>query len=107
MSLISKNVQLGPRLKLSSWRKVAIGTWKTVGDPSVYGFIDIDFTPSLRYLDLLRQQTTSRITITHLVGKAMAETLRRNPGINCILRFGCLYPRKNIDIFFQVASDTS
>lgn len=107
MTFIKRNVELGKPLKISSWRKVAIGTWKTAGDPSVYGFMDIDIAPSLRTLEKLREQSSSRITITHLVGKVVAETLRRHPDINCILRFGRLYPRKNVDIFFQVASDST
>ena len=103
--LFSKNVNLGPRLKLSSWRKVAIGTWRTAGDPSVYGFMDVDAAPALAYLERLRQKTGLRITLSHFAGKVFAEVLKLNPSINCILRFGCLYPRKDVDIFFQVASD--
>jgi pyruvate dehydrogenase E2 component (dihydrolipoamide acetyltransferase) len=35
----------------------------------------------------------------------VAETLRRHPEINCVLRFGRLYPRRTVDLFFQVATD--
>jgi len=31
--------------------------------------------------------------------------LARHPEVNCVLRWGNLYPRKNVDVFFQVASD--
>ncbi|MBI4925047.1 MAG: 2-oxo acid dehydrogenase subunit E2 [Bdellovibrio sp.] len=106
-SLISKNVDLGPPLFLSSWRKVAIGTWKTVGDPSVYGCLEIDVSAALAYIEKLRQKTGLRITLSHFTGMTFAKVLKENPSINCVLRFGRLYPRKNIDIFFQVASDTT
>lgn len=105
MAWISKNVDLGPALKLSPWRKVAIGTWQTVGDPSVYGILDFDAGPCLKYIEKLREKSGLHVTLTHLLGKAVALTLAKHPEINCTLRFGRLYPRKTIDIFFQVASD--
>lgn len=105
MPLFSKNVVLGSPLKLSSWRKVAIGTWRSAGDPSVYGYLDIDVTSALEYVENLKNQTGTRITMSHLSGRIIAECLRRHPSINCILRFGMLYPRKNCDVFFQVATD--
>jgi pyruvate dehydrogenase E2 component (dihydrolipoamide acetyltransferase) len=104
--LIRRNVELEKPLRISSWRKVAIGTWKTAGDPSVYASLDIPVKPALAYMEKIKQTTGKRVTMTHFVGKAMAMTLERHPDINCILRFGRLYPRKSIDIFFQVASDS-
>ncbi len=105
MILLKRNVDLGPPLKISSWRKVAIGTWKSAGDPSVYGILDLDARPALAYIEKLRQKSGVRITLSHFAGKAVAETLRRHPQINCILRFGKLYPRKDVSVFFQVATD--
>ncbi len=104
--LFSKNVNLGPPLKISSWRKVAIGTWRTAGDPSVYGILELNATLALAFIEKLRAQTGLRITLSHFVGKVFSKVLAENPGINCILRFGRLYPRKDIDLFFQVASDS-
>ncbi len=31
------NIELKPKHDLSTFRRIAIGTWTTVGDPSVYG----------------------------------------------------------------------
>jgi chloramphenicol O-acetyltransferase len=107
MALISLNAKLLPPLKISSWRKVAIGTWRSAGDPSVYGILELDAQPALVYLEKLKELTGQRVTLTHFVGKAVAQTLAKHPEINCILRLGKLYPRKAVDIFFQVASDTS
>lgn len=106
MPLFQRNMDLGPALQLSPWRKIAIGTWRTAGDPSVYGILEVDMGPALAYIEKLRAATGLRITLTHFAGKAIAETLRRHPDINCILRFGRLYPRKHVDVFFQVASDS-
>ena len=103
--MFKRNVPLGPPLRVSPWRKVAIGTWKTAGDPSVYTFGDFDAEPLLEYIERLRGQKGVRVTLSHLFGKALGETLKRHPDINCILRWGRLYPRTSVDIFFQVASD--
>jgi pyruvate dehydrogenase E2 component (dihydrolipoamide acetyltransferase) len=90
---------------LSGWRKVALGTWRTVGDPSVYGQVDIDVGPALAYLEKMRASTGQKLTLSHVAGKAVAMTLAKHPEINCVLRWGRLYPRKRVDVFFQVAND--
>lgn len=101
-----KNIDLGPPLKLSAFRKIAIGTWRSAGDPSVYGILEYDARPALQYLDKIREHTGEKLTLTHFVGKAVAHILREHPELNSILRFGRLYPRRSIDVFFQVASDS-
>jgi pyruvate/2-oxoglutarate dehydrogenase complex dihydrolipoamide acyltransferase (E2) component len=103
--MLKKNVHLEPALRLSSWRKSAIGTWNAGGDPSVYGQLDVDVAPALKYLDSLRESKGVKVTVTHLVARAVAEVFRQHPEINCVLRFWRLYPRKNVDIFFQIAAD--
>jgi pyruvate/2-oxoglutarate dehydrogenase complex dihydrolipoamide acyltransferase (E2) component len=105
MGLIGKNVDLGPPLRLSSWRKIALGTWRTVGDPSVYATLDLDIGPSLAYIEKIKAKTGQKITFTHFFGQVLGKVLEKNPNLNCVLRFGRLYPRKSIDIFFQVAMD--
>jgi pyruvate dehydrogenase E2 component (dihydrolipoamide acetyltransferase) len=107
MKLISRNVDLGPALQLSSWRKLALGTWRTVGDPSVYATFDLEVDHALLWLEELKLKTGQKITLTHFVAKAMAVVFERHPEINCVLRWGKLYPRKNVDIFLQVANDAS
>ncbi len=106
MPLFTKNIEYNSPLKLSGWRKIAIGTWNTVGDPSVYGAIDLDCENVVKMIEKLRAETGVKITLTHAVGKVIAHTIRKHPEINCILRFGRLYPRKTVDIFFQVAADS-
>ncbi len=105
MFFLSKNIQYKKALRLNGWRKIAIGTWRDCGDPSVYGVLELECTNALNYIDTIRKNTGRKITITHFVGKAVAESIKRHPNINCVLRFGRLYPRQTVDIFFQVASD--
>lgn len=105
MGLFSRNINYAGKAKLSAFRKVALGTWSTVGDPSVYAELELNVESAREYLAKVSALTGKKLTLTHFVGKACAETIRRHPELNCLLRWGTLYRRSNIDIFFQVASD--
>src|SRR5688572_27689950 len=101
MNLLSRNIVLGKPVHLSAWRKIAIGTWNRGGDPSVYGMMEVDIQPLTQHIEELSSASGKRITLTHALGRVFGEVLRRHPEINMVLRFGKLYPRKTIDIFFQ------
>jgi pyruvate/2-oxoglutarate dehydrogenase complex dihydrolipoamide acyltransferase (E2) component len=105
MSWLQRHVPLGAPLTITSWRKVAIGTWRTATDASIYLMLEVNAEPALAYLAALGARTETRVTLSAFVGKVVAETLRRHPEINCVLRFGRLYPRQTVDLFFQVATD--
>lgn len=105
MAIIERNIRYEKIERLSSFRKVALGTWRTVGDPSVYSEIAFNVEPALDYLQKLNDKNGSKLTLTHFVGKACAETIKNHQEINCILRWGRLYRRSTTDIFFHVAAD--
>ena len=92
------HLELIPKENVSSFRKLAIGSWKTAYDPTVYGTMTVRMDKALAYIEAFRQQTGMRLTVTHLVAKAMAEALRRCPDANAILRFNRIYLRKRITI---------
>jgi pyruvate/2-oxoglutarate dehydrogenase complex dihydrolipoamide acyltransferase (E2) component len=102
--MFSKNVELLPKLKLSSWRKISMGSWRPVGDSQVYSIMELDAGPAMRYLEKLRE-SGEKVTLTHLAGRVAGQMIAENPSINSLVRFGNLYPRKNIDIFFHVVGD--
>lgn len=87
----------------SSWRRIAIATWKPPNDPTVYGTLQFDATPLLKLLDQLNQQSTIRVTLTSLITKAVALILKKFPDMNGTIRFGRIYLRQSVDIFVQVA----
>lgn len=99
------NVELHPPLRISSFRKIAIGTWRTPYDPSVYGTIEVTMDRAMAYLARFRAVTGKRLTISHLMARAAAAALERMPDANAVLRFRRPYRRKRIGIFFQVAMD--
>lgn len=92
------HLELIPKKEVSSFRKMAIGTWQTAYDPTVYGTMRIRMEKSLAYIERFREVHGVRLTVTHLVAKAVAEGLKRCPDANAILRFNKIYLRKQITL---------
>jgi len=89
--------------KLSAWRKVALGTWSSPRDPTAYGMMDLDCEAAVSYAETLRRETGERVTLTHLVGKAVAVALAESPECNGFVSRGRLLLRDTVDVFFQVS----
>ncbi len=96
------HLELTKKSDISSFRKIAIGTWQTSYDPTVYGTLKIRMEKALEYIDAFRQKTGRKLTVTHLVSKAIAEALRVCPDANAILRFNKVYLRKNVTLSILV-----
>lgn len=86
----------------STFRKMAMGTWKTAKDPSVYGLMEIDLLPALEKVKEYEERHQVKITPAHLVGKAIAQCMTSRPEINGMIRFGRLYQRDHVALFYQV-----
>jgi len=99
------NLRLKKKDNLSSFRKIAIGTWKTAYDPSVYGTLRLRADKVLAYIEEFRHRTGKRLTLSHVMAKATAITLSEMPDANAILRFNRIYLREDIGVFFQVAME--
>ena len=96
------NLELVKKKDVSPFRKIAIGTWTTAYDPSVYGTMELRMDRAMEYIQEFREKTGKRLTVTHLLARAAAEALRRCPDANAILRFNRIYLRKRIGVFMQV-----
>lgn len=92
------HLQLTPKKDVSSFRKIAIGTWQTAYDPTVYGTLRIRMDKALAYIEKFRETHGIRLTVTHLVAKAVAEGLKRCPDANAILRFNKIYLRDQVTL---------
>src|SRR5688572_18642501 len=99
------NLNLEKKQNLSSFRKIAIGTWHDAKDPSVYGCVKLRADKVLVYLDAFRERTGKKLTLTHMMAKAVSLVLSEMPDANAILRFNRIYLRKDIGVFFQVAME--
>jgi pyruvate dehydrogenase E2 component (dihydrolipoamide acetyltransferase) len=100
----SKNVDFGPPIPLSRWRKISMASWGVTHDSSIVSVIELDAEPALAYLAKLQAETSVKLTITHLAGYALAKAFAKYPDVNCMFRWGKLYRRKTVDICFLVAS---
>jgi len=96
------NLSLIKKTDLSSFRKIALGTWRTAYDPSIYGTIILRMDKAHDYIARFRARTGRRLTVSHLMAKASAMALAQCPEANAILRWNRIYLRKRIGVFFQV-----
>lgn len=87
----------------SSWRRISIALWKESNDPTVYGHEYGDATNSLTYLEKINQSSPTKVTMTHLVIKTIAMTLKKFPDLNGMIKWRRVYLRNSVDIFAQVA----
>jgi pyruvate dehydrogenase E2 component (dihydrolipoamide acetyltransferase) len=96
------NLELVRKDDVSSFRKIAIGTWQNAYDPSVYGTMTIHMDEAVKYIEKFREKTGRRLTVSHMMAKVAAEALKTMPDANAILRWNRVYLRKRIGVFFQV-----
>lgn len=96
------NLRLVPKDNLSSFRRIALGTWRTVGDPTVYGSLSLKMDDAMAYLEEFRRRTGKRLTLTHMMAKAVSHVMHEVPDANAILRLGRIYLRQDVGVFFQV-----
>jgi pyruvate/2-oxoglutarate dehydrogenase complex dihydrolipoamide acyltransferase (E2) component len=86
----------------SPFRKVAMGTWRGVKDPTVYGLLEIDMKAVNDLLPAYSAKEGVKITASHLVGKATAYCMKRRPEINSMIRGSQIYLREDVTLFYQV-----
>lgn len=92
--------------EVSTFRRIAAGMWKKPTDPSIYGSMDVDATAALRFIERFRAETGKRLTITHVVARAVAQAFLRHPELNAKVRFwGKLEQRRAVDLFVSVSTD--
>lgn len=86
----------------SVFRKIAMGSWRSAGDPSVYGMLEVDVSEALHYIQRLQAKSPHKISVSHLVGKAVAIALSERPEINGMIRLSRIWQRQHVDLFYQV-----
>lgn len=96
------NIDLQPVREYSAFRRLALGSWRTAYDPTIYGAMEVRMEKSLAYIEAFRQRTGIRLTVTHLVAKALAQGLRQCPEANGVLRFNRIYLRRDVDLSILV-----
>jgi pyruvate/2-oxoglutarate dehydrogenase complex dihydrolipoamide acyltransferase (E2) component len=95
-----------PMPEASSFRRMAAAMWKAPNDPTIYGSMDIDVTDTLEWLQTERERTGLKLSITHVVSRAVAQAFAKHPGLNAKVRgWGKLERRTSVDLFLSVATD--
>jgi pyruvate/2-oxoglutarate dehydrogenase complex dihydrolipoamide acyltransferase (E2) component len=87
----------------SGWRKVAPAIWDRPSDPQIYGDIEVDAQRLLSFIEDVRAATGTHVTVTHLVGKAIAYALGEYPELNTYRSRGRFVPHDSVDVFFVVS----
>lgn len=87
------------------WRKLAGASWGAPSDPQFFGDLDIDAGALLEAQRRIRDDRGVHVTLTHLVGRAVAHALVTVPDLRVRLAFGREHPRETVDVFFIVAAD--
>lgn len=88
----------------TGWRRIATALWRWPADPQIYGRLDVEAAPLLDAIERIRQRTGVRISVTHLVVRALAHALHDHPEVNTALRFGRFVPRAGVDVFVIVST---
>ena len=57
------NLDLVRKDDVSSFRKIAIGTWRDAYDPSVYGTMELRMDEAMRYIEAFRAKTGKKLTV--------------------------------------------
>ncbi|MCA9667608.1 MAG: 2-oxo acid dehydrogenase subunit E2 [Myxococcales bacterium] len=96
------NLEIQLKRQLSSFRRIALGTWRTSRDPKALGTMDVRMDRALDYIRDFRVATGRRLTVTHLVARAVAAALRETPDANALLRLGRIYLRDKVSVCMQV-----
>jgi pyruvate dehydrogenase E2 component (dihydrolipoamide acetyltransferase) len=93
--------------RIPTWRKLAWAAWRPPADPQFYGELDVDATAMLAYIEHVREVSGTRVTITHLIGRAVARGLVEVPELRVRVALGREYQRESADVFFitSVADD--
>ena len=96
------NLALKRKRGLSAFRKLSIGTWRTTYDPIVHGSTALRMDKALAYVKDFREHTGKRLTLTHMMAKAVSHVLHEVPDANAVLRFHTIYLRQRVGVMFQV-----
>jgi pyruvate dehydrogenase E2 component (dihydrolipoamide acetyltransferase) len=90
--------------RVQGWRKLARAAWGPPSDSQFYGELEIDAAAMQAYIEHVRRRTDVHLTVTHLMGRAVAHGLSAVPQLRVRLARGREYPRESIDVFFIVTA---
>jgi len=91
--------------RVRGWRKLAGAAWGRPNDPQFFGDLELDADALLSYIGEVRRLSGVHLTMTHLIGRAVAHGLVAVPKLQVRLAHGREYPRDSVDVFFIVSAE--
>jgi len=91
---------------MSTRRKLMISTWNAPQEGNIYGQLQVDMTKTLKYIEKKRKNTGVKVTITHIVIKAVGKLLKTTPLVNGRLVLGRFYAAHEADVGCLVSITT-
>ncbi len=91
--------------RVTGWRKLAGASWRAPADPQFFGSMDVDAAALQGYAQTVREHTGARVTMTHLIGRAVAHALQNVPALRQRIVRGHEYDRESVDVFFIITTD--
>lgn len=95
---------MAEKSKIKGWRKIAAAAWGAPNDPQIYGDFEFDATRLLEFIDEVREATGTRVTVTTMVGRALAKAFAESPDLNVHMYRGNFIKRDTVDIFIIVST---
>jgi pyruvate/2-oxoglutarate dehydrogenase complex dihydrolipoamide acyltransferase (E2) component len=98
-----RNVTLLQPLTTTPWRNISLGSWRPTGDSSIYAPLSVRVEAVLAFAQQASSKLGTKVNLTHIIGAILARALREHPSSNAVIRFGRIFPRRDVDVFFHVA----
>jgi hypothetical protein len=92
------HLELTPKRHLSAFRRLALGSWRSGYDPTVYGTLSVRMERALEYLKAHEDATGARPGVLSLAALGCAAALRACPEANALLRFNRIYLREQVTL---------
>ncbi|RAP32734.1 hypothetical protein DID77_04180 [Candidatus Marinamargulisbacteria bacterium SCGC AG-439-L15] len=97
---MSPNIKGSRLFQLSTNRKLALGSWRSPRDPSIYTELEMDYAPIKEYLDKHQKKGGNKLKLYHVIAKIVGVCLHQYPELNCGLLRGGMYQRDLVRVFF-------
>src|SRR5438046_2681037 len=98
------HLPLGAKQPLTSYRKIAIASWRHPHDPSTYSWLDLPVEEAEAFLKAYPSDI--KPSLTHYVSKIIANCLEEHPQLNHLLRARNLYRKTRTDVYVTTLLST-
>lgn len=89
----------------SSFHRLACAMWDSPRNPQIFGSMDVEMSKCLKFMDTYNKKHREKITITHVVVRALALAYKKFPELNIKAERNRLYRRNSIDITVLVTAE--